>query len=99
METPRFLPELNNPPLVTAQLSQTIWTALTEPLLIELTGSTQAKPDGLIGNTGWDDPNGAQAVAAPATVSGDWASEMPLGNREGQTSRMTREPGDLPVTL
>ncbi len=38
------------------------------------------------------------SVAAPATVSGELASDFwPLGNREGRTQAVTREPGDLPA--
>src|SRR5579883_893281 len=46
---------------------------------------------------GADDPRGANAVAAPATVSGEPAAHRrPLGNREGRRQVTTREPGDLP---
>src|ERR1700761_6599857 len=39
---------------------------------------------------------GPEAAAAPATVSGEPRITMPLGNREGDATAATREPGDLP---
>src|SRR5262245_23538192 len=43
----------------------------------------------------------AQSGAAPATVSGEPSSRMPLGcqAREGGAKARTREPGDLPVPV
>ena|SRR5919106_2743917 len=44
------------------------------------------------------EPN-SKAGAAPATVSGEPSSDVPLGiaqSREGRTQAATREPGDLP---
>jgi hypothetical protein len=46
---------------------------------------------------GEDDPNGTETVAAPATVSGEVLSFMPLVFGPGRLARpSTREPGDLP---
>jgi len=46
---------------------------------------------------GEDDPNGAETVAAPATVSGEVLPSMPLVRGPGRpASPSTRKPGDLP---
>ena len=42
------------------------------------------------------DVEGAYSAAAPATVSGEWRPQMPLGNREGGVARQSRKPGNLP---
>ena len=57
----------------------------------------EAKPEGLKGITVRTTRTGAYTVAAPATVSGEVLSTMPLAARPGRLTRpSTRKPGDLP---